>query len=112
MSEFNYNDQPLEVTQAAYKQSVEYLDSLPEVERYALFGAFRSDVSNIGVNATMLSDEGKLTDIGLWYLNRGGVGASPTTRSRSQSPSMIPGGVLQLAVSFIAVVVVLAFFND
>jgi hypothetical protein len=38
---------------------------------YSYFGAFRSDVSNVGANAAMLDQKGKLTDIGSWYL--GGV---------------------------------------
>ena len=38
---------------------------------YSYFGAFRSDVSNVGPNAAMLDQKGKLTDIGSWYM--GGV---------------------------------------
>jgi hypothetical protein len=38
---------------------------------YSYFGAFRSDVSNVGPNAAMLNQDGKLTDIGSWYM--GGV---------------------------------------
>ena len=41
------------------------------ITHYSYFGAFRSDVSNVGPNAAMLTEEGKLTDIGSWYL--GGV---------------------------------------
>lgn len=112
MSEYNYNNQSLEATQAAYKESTEYLERHPQVERYALFGAFRSDVSNIGPNATMLNDEGELTDIGLWYLDRKGVGAKPITRSprsRSPAPTTIPGGVYQVVMALFAVTIVLIF---
>lgn len=35
---------------------------------YSYFGAFRSDVSNVGPNAAMLTQDGKLTDIGSWYM--------------------------------------------
>jgi hypothetical protein len=38
------------------------------ITHYSYFGAFRSDVSNVGPNATMLTKNGKLTDIGSWYL--------------------------------------------
>jgi hypothetical protein len=38
------------------------------VTRYSYFGSFRSDVSNVGPNAAMLTEKGKLTDIGSWYL--------------------------------------------
>lgn len=111
MSEFNCGNQSLEATQACFKQSIEYLDRVPEVERYALFGAFRSDVSNVGPNATILNDEGKLTDIGLWYLDRKGVGAQPLTKlkSGSQGPSTVAGGFFQIVVSSLAVTVVLMF---
>lgn len=38
------------------------------ITHYSYFGAFRSDVSNVGPNAAMLTEKGKLTDIGSWYL--------------------------------------------
>lgn len=41
------------------------------VTHYSYFGSFRSDTSNVGPNAAMLNQDGKLTDIGSWYL--GGV---------------------------------------
>jgi hypothetical protein len=41
------------------------------VTHYSYFGAFRSSVSNVGPNAAMLDQNGKLTDIGSWYM--GGV---------------------------------------
>jgi hypothetical protein len=41
------------------------------ITHYSYFGAFRSDVSNVGPNAAMLTEQGKLTDIGSWYM--GGV---------------------------------------
>lgn len=80
LTEFNLDNQPLETTQTWYNTSLEYLDRLPEVERYSIFAAFRSEVSNIGPNATMLSDGGELTDIGKWYLGRAGSGALPWSR--------------------------------
>lgn len=38
------------------------------ITHYSYFGAFRSDVSNVGPNAAMLTQKGELTDIGAWYL--------------------------------------------
>ena len=38
------------------------------VTHYSYFGAFRSDVSNVGANSAMLTQDGMLTDIGSWYL--------------------------------------------
>ena len=77
VTEYNYNDQSLEATQQFYNQSSEYMDRIDDVERYSLFAAFRSDVSNVGPNATMLSAGGQLTDIGAWYLGRPATGVLP-----------------------------------
>lgn len=38
------------------------------ITHYSYFGAFRSDVSNVGPNSAMLTQKGELTDIGSWYL--------------------------------------------
>jgi hypothetical protein len=38
------------------------------ITHYSYFGAFRSDVSNVGPNAAMLTQDGELTDIGSWYM--------------------------------------------
>ena len=68
VTEYAYADRNLDETQEFYRQSEEYLDNHPNVDRYSYFGAFRSHVSNIGPNATFLNADGQLTDIGLWYL--------------------------------------------
>lgn len=87
LPEFNYDHQSLEVTKEFYQWASKWLDGLKFIERYALFGAFRSDVSNVGPNAAMLSDQGHLTDIGLWYLGRNGSGESPVTgRTSDRQP--------------------------
>ncbi|KAL2145436.1 hypothetical protein VTI28DRAFT_7217 [Corynascus sepedonium] len=79
ITEYNLNDQSLEATQSFFNMSAEYFDRLDFVERYSYFGAFRSDVSNIGPNGAMLSANGSLTDIGAWYLGREPTGILPTT---------------------------------
>lgn len=56
-------------TEGNFNTSVAYMDGLSYVDRYSYFGSFRSDVSNVGPNATMLDANGKVTDIGSWYLN-------------------------------------------
>ncbi|KAI1332308.1 glycoside hydrolase family 128 protein [Xylariaceae sp. FL0255] len=71
ITEYNYDDQDLDTTQDFYNTSAEYFDRLDSVGRYSYFGAFRSDISNVGPNAVMLNNDGELTDIGSWYL--GGV---------------------------------------
>lgn len=62
------SNSPLEATQDFFNTSAEYFDRLDSVGRYSYFGSFRSDVSNVGPNAAMLTQKGELTDIGSWYL--------------------------------------------
>lgn len=83
MTEYNLNDADLASTQDFYTQSADLLDKTDIVERYSLFGAFRSSVSNVGPNGAMLSEGGKLTQIGVWYLGLDGkvVPTSPGDRS-------------------------------
>jgi len=85
ITEYNDNNQDLKTTQSFYNTSAEYFDRLESVERYSYFGAFRSDVSNVGPNAAMLSVNGSLTDIGAWYLGRQATGILPTTSSGLRS---------------------------
>jgi hypothetical protein len=49
------------------------------VTHYSWFGAFRSSVSNVGPNAAFLTQNGKLTDIGSWYLGGSATGATPSS---------------------------------
>jgi len=51
------------------------------VTHYSYFGSFRSDVSNVGPNAAMLTQDGKLTDIGSWYLGGVATGNKPKSNS-------------------------------
>lgn len=81
VTEYNLDGQNLATTQDFYNTSAEYLDRLDYIERYSFFGAFRSDVSNVGPNAAMLSAGGQLTDIGVWYLGLTGDGVAPTEGS-------------------------------
>jgi hypothetical protein len=81
ITEFADPDQPLRITQQQYNASVAWLDQLPFVARYAYFGSFRSHVSNVGYNATLLDACGNLTDLGDWYLDRPAQGNVPTLTS-------------------------------
>lgn len=47
------------------------------ITHYSYFGSFRSSVSNVGPNAAMLTEKGKLTDIGSWYLGGSATGNKP-----------------------------------
>lgn len=83
ITEYADNDQDLATTQSFFNASLEYLDGSDLVERYAYFGAFRSDVSNVGPNAAMLDPYNRLTDIGSWYLGGNATGNPPTYNSTS-----------------------------
>lgn len=69
VTEFADAHNALRATQSNDNTTVGYFDGLARIERYSYFGAFRSDVSNVGVNATFLDQCGRLTDLGAWYLN-------------------------------------------
>jgi len=68
VTEYALNDASLSDTQSFFNSSAEYFDRLDYVKRYSYFGSFRSSVSNVGPNAAMLDQNGRLTDIGSWYL--------------------------------------------
>ncbi|KAK2629136.1 hypothetical protein QTJ16_002239 [Diplocarpon rosae] len=77
ITEYALSNQPLAATQDFFKMSAEYLDRVASVSRYSYFGSFRSDVSNVGPNAAMLTQKGALTDIGSWYLGGAATGNVP-----------------------------------
>ena len=104
ITEYNLNDQDLATTQSFYNTSAEYFDRLDSVERYSLFGAFRSDVSNVGPNGAMLSAGGNLTDIGAWYLGRQATGVLPTSGKSSAFRSVIPQAGVAMFGALLAVV--------
>ncbi|KAL2163864.1 hypothetical protein VTH06DRAFT_3074 [Thermothelomyces fergusii] len=106
ITEFNLNHQDLEATQSFYNMSTEYFDRLDFVERYSLFGAFRSSVSNIGPNGAMLNDDGSLTDIGAWYLGRQPTGISPSSASSLRFP--LPQKVVAVFAAVVVAAVSLA----
>lgn len=85
--------------------SLEYMDGLDYLERYSYFGAFRSEVSNVGPNAAMLSDGGQLTQLGVWYLGENGTGVSPT-ESAGVRVKLEP-----VTVAVVAVTVAIAAFS-
>lgn len=85
ITEFAYADQDLSDAQDFYNQSTQYFDRLNWIGRYSYFGAFRSSVSNVGPNAAFLTQDGKLTDIGSWYLGGVATGNVPSSSSSSGS---------------------------
>lgn len=78
ITEYNLPHSSLQATQEFFNMSAEYFDRLDYIERYSFFGACRSKVCNIGPNGAMLSNDGRLTDIGSLYLGFPPTGVLPT----------------------------------
>ncbi|KAL1310824.1 hypothetical protein AAFC00_001061 [Neodothiora populina] len=78
VTEFACTECSLKDSQTFFNQSTSYFDdTLSYLTRYSYFGAFRSDVSNVGPNAAFLTQKGELTDIGSWYLGGEATGNVP-----------------------------------
>ncbi|KAK2609235.1 hypothetical protein QQS21_002169 [Conoideocrella luteorostrata] len=88
VTEYAYAHQDLQATQAFFNQTSDYFEKLDYLGRYSYFGAFRSTNSNVGANAAFLNNEGKLTDIGSWYLGSGATGVKPDS---SNAAFLAPG---------------------
>jgi hypothetical protein len=90
-------------TQSFFNESAEYFDRLYYVERYSYFGSFRSTVSNVGPNVSMLDGSGRLTDIGSWYLGGAATNVVPNTTSGAVKllvPRAMWTAVVVVTVSF------------
>ena len=105
-------------TQSFYNQSAQYFDRIEYVVRfivvhafkwkltsmssyithYSYFGAFRSSYSNVGPNAAMLTQKGKLTSIGSWYL--GGVATNNIPSAAPRIGSSFTGLGILVVLSF------------
>ncbi|KAL8779863.1 MAG: hypothetical protein Q9213_006733 [Squamulea squamosa] len=77
VTEYANNNVPLEDSQSFYNQSSQFFDRIDYITHYSYFGSFRSSVSNVGPNAAMLTEKGKLTDLGSWYLGGAATGNIP-----------------------------------
>ena len=71
-------------------------DSDSYITHYSYFGAFRSDVSNVGPNAAFLTQDGKLTDIGSWYL--GGTATGKVPKGAAGRNTVFAGASLVVAL--------------
>lgn len=85
-----------------FNTTLEYLDRLDYVARYSWFGAFRSDVSNVGPSGAMLDADGKLTDLGAWYLGRSGRSAA--------GKKGVPGALAVMMMAMMGVVMVVGIW--
>lgn len=107
ITEYSLNNQSLEDTQSFFNTSAEYFDRLNFTDRYSYFGAFRSDVSNVGPNVAMLTSNGSLTDIGSWYMGGAATGNIPSSKSASGAQREIVNFGFVAIVAIFAVLVVL-----
>ncbi|PNY26365.1 Alkali-sensitive linkage protein 1 [Tolypocladium capitatum] len=90
VTEYAYAHQGLAPSQEFYNQSIDYFEKLDYIGRYAYFGAFRASKANVGSNAAMLSNGGKLTDIGSWYLGFSATGVTPQSGKGAMTvPSVV-----------------------
>ncbi|KAF2664333.1 hypothetical protein BT63DRAFT_460635 [Microthyrium microscopicum] len=78
LTEFNDPQSSLMDTNANDEETILWLDGLDYLERYSIFGGFRSYRSNIGYNASMLDQCGNLTPLGDFYMNQPPGGNIPT----------------------------------
>ncbi|SLM35235.1 Uncharacterised protein family, glycosyl hydrolase catalytic domain [Lasallia pustulata] len=86
-------------SQSFYNQSSQYFDRIDYITHYSYFGAFRSSVSNVGPNAAMLTEKGKLTSIGSWYL--GGAKTNNIPKGSAGRNAVFAGsGLLVTLVGF------------
>lgn len=73
------------------------------ITRYSYFGAFRSDVSNVGANAAFLTSNGKLTDIGSWYLGGSVTGNKPSGAMAVKAHALFGGISVFLTALFLMI---------
>ncbi|KAK4446066.1 alkali-sensitive linkage protein 1 [Podospora aff. communis PSN243] len=110
ITEYNLAHEDLASTQAFYNISAEYFDRLDYVERYSIFGSFRSDVSNVGPNAALLSADGQLTDMGAWYLGLEATGVLPSSGGGSRKTDKNEGPHLGFSNGVLAALLAIAVF--
>ncbi|KAG9258811.1 uncharacterized protein F5Z01DRAFT_4496 [Emericellopsis atlantica] len=77
VTEYAYAHKSLDEVQEHFNTTLEYFDDSDFIGGYTYFGAFRSEVSNVGPDVTFLNNDGKLTDVGSWYMGRSATGVDP-----------------------------------
>jgi len=102
VTEYALAHDTLSASQAFFNISIPWLDGLVWVERHSYFGAFRSDVSNIGPNASFLTEKGALTNIGSWYLGGAATNNIPeASSSMKNGTSWLLVMIAAIAFSFV-----------
>ena len=109
ITEYALANNDLAPTQEYFNQTLDYFDKEDYIGGYTYFGAFRSDVSNVGPNAVFLNNDGELTDIGSFYLGSGATGIDPQSGdgdSAAGRPSAHAGALFAGLVGVVGAVVV------
>ncbi|KAH7389946.1 glycosyl hydrolase catalytic core-domain-containing protein [Pyrenochaeta sp. MPI-SDFR-AT-0127] len=97
VTEMGLPQQSADNTVAMMNQTLPYLDKLDYVERYAWFGAFRTDDANewTGDGVALFDDDGGLTELGALYMGNGfekgqkGEGADSAASGKHISIGMV-----------------------
>ncbi|KAI9828240.1 MAG: hypothetical protein M1826_006066 [Phylliscum demangeonii] len=89
VTEYALAHEQLAPSQSFSSMSAEYFDRLDYVDRYSYFGSFRSSVSNVGPNAAMLTQDGKITDLGAAYVNVPPQGNVPKGAGHVSRPPLL-----------------------
>lgn len=100
VTEFADPNADLAASQGFFNESVAFLDAAGYVARYAYFGAFRSQDSNVGGEGTMLDRGGGLTEVGEWYLGLNGTGMDPGSGVGRRRVQWWVGGLVGMAMAW------------
>ncbi|KAI9672394.1 MAG: hypothetical protein M1817_003416 [Caeruleum heppii] len=106
VTEYALANAALDESQMFMQSSAEYFDRIDYITHYSYFGSFRSSVSNVGANAAMLTQDGKITDLGATYLNQPKQGNVPKARGAAGGRLSVEAGWLWGAVAVVGGLVV------
>lgn len=101
ITEYAFAHQEAAASKEFLDQTLAWFDNTPYIGRYTYFGAFRSDVSNVGPNAPFLDPSGKLTAIGQSYLGINGTGIAPGENAAAPGSSTGPGRYVWAVVAVV-----------
>ncbi|KAI9825073.1 MAG: hypothetical protein M1832_001393 [Thelocarpon impressellum] len=94
VTEYALAHSPLKESQSFMTSSAEFFDRVEYITHYSYFGSFRSSVSNVGPNAAMLTQDGKITDLGAYYLDKPKEGNVPKGGKNAAASVSTPWGML------------------
>ncbi|UPX16454.1 uncharacterized protein EKO05_0006853 [Ascochyta rabiei] len=107
VTELGLPQESADATVGMMNQTLPYLDSLDYVERYAWFGAFRTDDANewTGDGVALFDDDGGLTELGALYMGNGfkegqkGGGADSAAGMRRVNLAPVVAGLVAVLMS-------------